>query len=292
MRHAELMAYMRATVWALRPDALRALLADMTDGSGQPPSAAAVRQTMTQGAVQIIPVMGPLSPRGGGLFEMFFGGVSVERLTAALRTALESAAISAIVLDVDSPGGSVTGIDELSTAIRAARGAKPIIAVANGQAASAAYWIASAADEMFVTPTGEVGSIGVWRAHVDYSAELAALGETVTLISAGQYKTEGNPYEPLGEEAHAYMQQRIDEYYDMFVRAVAANRGVAADVVSGPDYGAGRMLGAAAAKRAGMVDRIGTLDDAIARAATLARRPARAVNRADDDRTRAVLAGV
>ncbi|WP_052688249.1 S49 family peptidase [Xanthomonas sp. MUS 060] len=87
------------------------------------------------------------------------------------------------------------------------------MAVANSLAASAAYWIGCAAGELYVTPGGEVGSIGVWQAHFDYSQALAADGVTPTLISAGKYKVEGNPYGPLDEQALGFMQSRVDDYY-------------------------------------------------------------------------------
>jgi signal peptide peptidase SppA len=277
--------FVNSQVWAMLPEALHWIVAVVRGDLAASDTHAAVREPRAQGAVQVIPVTGPITLRGGGLFELLFGGTSVERLRLALRASLNDPNIGAVVLDIDSPGGSVMGIDELSQEIFRSRGTKPVVAVANGMAASAAYWIGSAADEMMVTPTGEVGSIGVWAAHIDFSKALDEMGEKITLISAGKYKVEGNPYEPLGDEARDYMQGRVDEYYQMFVKAVARNRQVSVGVAR-EDFGQGRMLGADAAKAAGMVDRIGTLDDAISRAASLMRR------RPDTTRARAVLAGL
>ena len=115
---------------------------------------------------------------------------------------------------------------------------------------------------MIVTPSGQVGSIGVFAAHDDLSRAYDAAGVTTTLIAAGKYKVEGNPFEPLGDEAKAYIQSRIDDYYGMFVRGVAKGRGVSVDKVRS-DFGQGRMVGAADAVTAGLADRVGTLEDAI-----------------------------
>lgn len=113
-----------------------------------------------------------------------------------------------------------------------------------------------------MTPGGEVGSIGVWQAHFDYSQALAAEGVTPTLISAGTYKVEGNPYAPLEPEAQAFMQSRVDDYFLAFSKAVAKGRGVPiAQVHNG--MGQGRVLGADAALEQKMVDGIVTLDEAI-----------------------------
>jgi len=171
-----------------------------------------------------------------------------------------------VVLDVDSPGGAVNGVEELADEMLRARGQKPVVAVANTLAASAAYWIATAADEVVVTPSGEVGSIGVFAVHEDFSAALEAAGIRVSLVSAGKYKMEGNPYEPLGDEGRAALQERVDDYYGMFVGAVARGRGVAAkDVREG--FGQGRLVGARQAVELGMADRVATLDETLDRVA-------------------------
>jgi len=221
------------------------------------------QSSRVQGAVAVLPLHGMISHRMGLMSETS-GGTSVESFTKQFRGALADPQVGAIVLDVDSPGGEVDGVDELSAEIFRARGQKPIVAVANSLAASAAYWIATAADEMVVTPSGEVGSVGVLAAHEDASKLYETMGVKTTLITAGKYKGEGNPYEPLGDEARAAIQDRVDGYYHMFLNAVARNRGVgSADVRDG--FGEGRVVGAKAAKAGGMVDRIATLDETIDR---------------------------
>ena len=216
-------------------------------------------------SIAVLPLYGVIAPRMD-LMTQSSGGTSVEAFTKTFRAAVADSTVRAVVIDVDSPGGAVNGVDELSTEIYRARGSKRIVAVASSMAASAAYWIASAADELVVTPSGEVGSIGVLAAHEDASKAYETAGVRMTLITAGKYKAEGNPYEPLTEEARAAMQERVDEYYGMFVKAVARNRGVGVGAVR-EGYGEGRVVGARKALEAGMVDRINTLDETINRLA-------------------------
>jgi signal peptide peptidase SppA len=202
------------------------------------------------------------------------GSVSTQKFAAALRQALADESVSQILIDIDSPGGSVYGVAELADEIVAARAQKPIIAIANSLAASAAYWIGCSASEFYVTPGGEVGSIGVWQAHFDYSQALAAEGVTPTLISAGTYKVEGNPYAPLDPEAQAFMQSRVDDYFLAFSKAVAKGRGVPiAQVRNG--MGQGRVLGADASLEQKMVDGIVTLDETIRKMLVKARTQAK-----------------
>ncbi|NUS39517.1 MAG: S49 family peptidase [Lysobacter sp.] len=216
-----------------------------------------------QGSVAVLPVYGVMSQRMN-MLQATSGGASTEMLGRQFSDLVRDPQVGAIILDIDSPGGDVFGTAELGDAIYAARGSKPIVAVANSLAASAAYWIASQADEIVVTPSGQVGSIGVYTAHRDVSAALEQEGEKVTLISAGKYKVEGNPYAALTDEARAAIQDRIDGYYAMFTGAVARGRGVdVADVRGG--FGEGRTVGAREAVRLGMADRVGTLQQTIDR---------------------------
>ena len=187
------------------------------------------------------------------------GGTSVEGFRERFRHALASDQVGSILLDVDSPGGNVDGVEELAAEVFASRGEKPIVAVANTMAGSAAYYIASQADELVVTPSGQVGSIGVFAAHEDISEALAEEGRKITLISAGRFKVEGNPFEPLTEEAMASIQQSVDGHYDAFVDAVARGRGVKASAVRN-GFGEGRVVAAKDAVAEGMADRVETLE--------------------------------
>lgn len=221
----------------------------------------------SRGVVAILGVYGVISQRQSQVDDISGpGGTSIERLTSRFRAARDDAAVKAIVLDVDSPGGGVYGVQELGEEIRATRGDKPIAAVANSLAASAAYWLFTQVDpgEAVVTPSGEVGSVGVFAAHEDLSKMLEIEGMRVTLISAGKYKTEGNPFEALGEEARTAIQARVDDYYAAFVRAVAKGRGVGVEDVR-KGFGEGRVVGADQAVAERMADRVGTLDDTVRR---------------------------
>jgi signal peptide peptidase SppA len=232
----------------------------MTSGTVEATSAAASRMAGGQpGSVAVIPVRGVISHHGGGWWS---DGSSVDGLASAFRSAINDPSVSAVVLDIDSPGGSVGGVPELAAEIYRARGKKPIVALANSLMASAAYWLGSAAGELVCVPSGSVGSVGVYGMHQDVSKMMENAGLKHTLVSYGKYKTEGNPYEPLTDEARAAMQKDIDEYGDMFTHDVARNRKASvADVRSG--FGEGRVVNAAQAVKLGMADRIGTLDDVL-----------------------------
>lgn len=189
-------------------------------------------------------------------------GTSTETFGAWLDYALADNSIGRIIIDINSPGGSVYGVQELSDKIRNARGKKPIIAVANSLMASAAYWIGSAADRIYASPSADIGSIGVYLAHVDYSGQLEKEGVKVTFISAGKYKTEGNAFEPLQEEAKSYLQKSVDDTYDSFISSVAENRGVNKSKVLS-DYGQGRVLSAKDSVKAGLVDGVKTIEEVL-----------------------------
>lgn len=200
------------------------------------------------------------------------GGTSTELFGRSLRAALADEQVGAILLDVDSPGGAVAGTPELVDLIYQSRGqGKPIVASANSLAASAAYWIGSAADEFVVTPSGTVGSIGVLAAHEDRSEAAAKEGRRITYVTAGKYKAEGNPHEPLTDEARAEVQRMVDHAYGVLVESIARNRGVSAQAVR-ESYGEGRVLEAKRALAAGMVDRIESFDETLARLASPRRR--------------------
>ena len=207
--------------------------------------------------IAVINLAGPITPKSSVLSALC--GTALTDFMSELSDAANNPKVQGIIMNVDSPGGMVDLVPEAAAAIRSARKSKPVVAIANTTAASAAYWLASQASELVVTQSGQVGSIGVYSAHTDFSGALAQKGQKTTLVSAGKYKVEGNSYEPLGEEAQAAMQDKVDTFYGMFTRDVAAGRGVpVSDVRDG--YGQGRMLTAQAAKDAGMVDRIDTID--------------------------------
>lgn len=215
--------------------------------------------------IAVLPLYGVVTQRANMVDDISGPGcTSTQQFSAALRQLLADSSVGQILIDIDSPGGSVYGVSELAHEIIQARAQKPVIAIANSLAASAAYWIGCSASEFYVTPGGEVGSIGVWQAHFDYSKALEEDGIKPTLISAGKYKVEGNPYVPLDEQAQAFMQSRVDDYYNAFIEAVSVGRGASIQDVQ-TSMGEGRILGAQAALAQNMVDGIATFDEVIAK---------------------------
>jgi signal peptide peptidase SppA len=271
--------------WYMEESALRLRVAaeQNPDAEFQQRQAAPVTMgNQPGGMIAVMQLFGNIAQRSG-----WMTGVSTIEFGRAFAQLIEDPAIGAIVLEVDSPGGSVAGVDELAAQIFAARGSKPIVAVANSLMASAAYYIASAADRVLAAPAAMVGSIGIWTVHLDLSRALEAGGVKVTFIKAGKYKMDGSPLEPLGEVAAAAIQGDVDHYYGMFVDAVARHRGVKSAAVRG-GYGEGRMLTGRAAVDAGLVDGIATMGQVLAdMKVKLAGPGSRAARQATVDRNRA-----
>lgn len=240
-------------------------LRDLRAGAmaAQPEIWAARGKSGRAGDIAIIPVMGLLTARGG------WYGMSIESVRAAHRAAIDDASITGIVYDYDSPGGEVYAIEELATEFRADRDVKPSIGIANCLSASAAYYLMAQHKQVMVTPSGECGSVGVYGIHMDWSRAFNEMGVTVTLVSAGEGKVDGNPYEELSEEARAQMQADINRYYGMFTGAVAKGRGVSVETVK--NEWKARVYGAKEAVSIQMADAVGTLDDAIARVTRMAK---------------------
>jgi signal peptide peptidase SppA len=293
MNHQLLVAEFLATPWALMPERLSALAAVVMRWSGgiaaesenmiRVQADRVIRESRRQsasaqstGGIAVLPLYGVVTQRGNMVDDVSGpGSTSTQQFCTTLRQLLADDTVGQILIDIDSPGGSVYGVAELADEIQSARSQKRIVAVANSLAASAAYWIGCSASEFYVTPGGEVGSIGVWQAHQDYSQALDEAGVKTTLISAGKFKVEGNPYSPLNDEAQSFMQSRVDEYYAAFTKAVARGRGVPISQVR-EGMGQGRVLGAAAALAQNMVDGIATFDDVLKQMRRDAKQPARA----------------
>lgn len=224
-----------------------------------------LRTVETEGkGVAVIPLRGIVTPRGSFLSMLFGGGGGLEAFRAAFREALASDDVSAILFDIDSPGGSTDLVEEVATEIRESRGEKPITAIANTDACSAAYYLAAQADEVVVTPSGMAGSIGVFLLHWDESGFNEQTGFDPTYVYAGKFKVEGNPDEPLTDDARGALQAIVDDYYDLFVEAVAAGRGVAASEVRN-GYGEGRALTARQALATGLADRVESYEATVTR---------------------------
>ena len=244
--------------WAITSSALTTIL-DIAARQNAPPEAVAAklgrelqnsyRLEMRDG-IAVLPVVGPLF-RYANLFTQVSGASSYELLAKDFTQAVENPDVKAIVLNIDSPGGEVNGCAEFADMIHEARGVKPIIAYASGDAASGAYWIAAAADEIVVSKTSALGSIGVVGVYRGNKGE-----DAVEVVSSQ------SPYkrlDPDTDDGRARLQKRIDAMADVFVDAVAKYRGVASIHVQN-HYGSGDVFIGDAAVKQGLADRIGSFE--------------------------------
>lgn len=247
--------------WAITETALHTIL-EVAARENEAPEAVAAKlgrqlqnsyNATERDGVAIIPVTGPLF-RYANIFTAISGASSYELIARDFMSALENPQITSIILDIDSPGGEVNGVSELASMIFEARGTKPVIAYASGDAASGAYWIASAADEIVVSETSALGSIGVVGIYRGKSAKEST--ETVEIVSSQ------SPYkrlDPMSDDGRAKLQTRIDSMADVFVSTIARNRSVTPDHVL-EHYGGGDVMIGAHAVNAGLADRIGSLE--------------------------------
>ncbi len=269
LTRTQLMLYAQNEVWAILPEVLQAALINFTAESiiepyGDLEREAALKPIPKISGIMRIPVLGSITHRDSIWSWFFGGGISVERLIKTFREAGNDEDVKTVLLDIHSPGGTVSGLPELAAEARALRSKKQVIALANSLTASAAYWLASQADEIIATPEALTGSIGVFTMHDDYSKMMERIGISTTYISAGKYKTEANPDEPLSDEARDHLQEIVNDAYGLFVDDVARGRGVTPATVRS-DYGQGRVLTANDAKAAGMIDRVATSDETMRR---------------------------
>ena len=275
-RYTRIIAAARGAVWAIQPAKLDAILELLdTRASGGSVDASLVAsmaadnrgrgQAVISRSVGVLPLLGTITQRADLLMESS-GGTSTDRWGREFDQLVADPEVGSIVLDVDSPGGVIYGVPELAAKVFAARGSKPIVAVANSVMASAAYYIASAADEISVSLSCDVGSIGVMALHANREGLYEQMGVQYDLIHYGQHKTEGADTGPLSEEARAEVQRRVDQDGDAFVAAVARHRGLTPAKVK-KDFGQGRCYGAQESVQRGMADRVGTLDETVARLA-------------------------
>lgn len=273
-RYPQIIRTVSETPWAIMPEklaAIREMVALRAAGGEFSPeeiqarigAGPATQQVSKSSTVAILPLFGVLCPRAD-LMSQISGASSLEGFQASFRSAINDPEIDAVIINVDSPGGSTKFVTETAALVRDARGSKPIVAVANQLSASAAYWIACQADEFYASPSAMVGSVGVYAAHEDISAMLEKEGIKTTLISAGDNKVELNPFQPLSDDAKAQLQSLVDSDYAMFVADVAEGRGVSEAKVLA-DFGQGRLVPAQAAAAAGMVDGIATFEETVAR---------------------------
>ncbi len=296
MKYYHLRAYVADTLWSMLPGKLAdicVILGDRSRGleatadelaafaGGRPPAASQSEM------VAVLPLRGIIAHRAG-MLEESSGGTSTEGFAAMYRQVMADSSIAAVVLDVDSPGGAVTGLHELATEMLALKGSKKVVAVANGTMASAAYWLASAADEIVAIPSANVGSIGVASIYLDDSKAREQDGIAVEVFTSGANKLDVLGLGPLSEDARARVQARVDEAGGWFRSDVAKGRGVSVAEVRAK-YGEGAVFGAKEAKAAGMIDRIDTMEGTLSRLAGKAREGAM---RAEADALPALAAAV
>lgn len=187
--------------------------------------------------VAVIGIYGPLLHRRLASDYPSGGPTTYAEIRKSLDTALADDGVKSILLDVDSPGGMVSGCFDLADHIYQSRGIKPIHAVANESAFSAGYLLASSASRIMLPRTAEVGSVGVISMHADFSRAEDKAGITVTHIFAGARKADGSPHMPLSSEALADWQESVNETYELFVETVARNRGLSKEHVRGTEAG-------------------------------------------------------
>lgn len=242
----------RSSLEAMLPDAIKRVAAAMS------PVEAKAADPVREGATLILPVVGMLGPKGWGASTVY------DVLADRVREAASDPKVGAIVLDTRSPGGLVWGCAECGDAIYEARGSKPVVAVANPYAFSAAYWLATQASAFYATTSGEVGSVGVRSGHTDMSGFEDKIGMKTTLIASSPDKIAGHPYAPLSDEDRADLQQGVDESNARFAAAIARGRGIKAGEVAGI-HGTGKTFSAPRAHANGAIDGVMTLREVVSK---------------------------
>jgi len=207
--------------------------------------------------VAVIPIIGAISKRMN-MFSRISGGTSVEMLQKDFLQALGDPQVKRIAFDIDSPGGTVGGVPELADAIYESRGIKPIESYINGQMCSAAYWIGSAADKIYATKSSIVGSIGVYTVAKDYTVMEHNRGVRSEVIRAGKHKAAGHPEKYLSSDDINIMQARINDFYELFIDAVAKNRNISKEKAY--ELGDGNFCIGQKALGIGLVDGLAVLD--------------------------------
>ena len=217
--------------------------------------------SFAEGGVAIIPVMGTLVRRST-FMSAESGLTSYHHIETMAEDAFADPAVNSVLLEIDSCGGEAGGVFDLAEKLRrlARSSRKPMWAVADEAALSAAYAIATAADQIWLTRTAEVGSIGVVAVHTDQSAADKEMGFSYSFIHAGRHKIDANPHEPLSASARERIQRDVDALHQQFAALVAGHRNLSPSAVLGTEAAVYR---GQAAITAGLADRVGTLAEAL-----------------------------
>ena len=231
---------------------------------GRPLSNDQQEYTMQDGGIAVLSISGVISNKAN-MFTRVSGGASAQLLTKQITSMRADPRVKGVVLDFDTPGGSVFGIPAMGAEIRALAGEKPTVSVSTGMMASAGYWTGSAANAVYISgETDYIGSIGVVATH---SFNPRDTGSKTTEITAGKFKRMATDNAPLTQEGQAYIQQQVDQIYSAFVEAVATNRKVSADAVLS-NMADGRIFIGQQAIDAGLADGIATVETMVERMAT------------------------
>jgi capsid assembly protease len=238
---------------------------------------------LTRQGVGVITVSGVLINRGA-FIGSYSGETSYEGIKHQLARAAADSRVKSLILDLDTPGGEANGAFEAAQAVRDVAERKPVIAIANGMAASAGYALASGATRIIAAPSAISGSIGVALLHLDFSRQLDHEGVTPTLIFEGARKMDGNPLAPLSGDAEAALRDEVHRYYELFVETVAAGRGRRTPARAARDT-EGRVYVGREAVAARLIDDVGTFEEVLS---DLTRRAGR---RADERQAAPAAAG-
>jgi signal peptide peptidase SppA len=226
--------------WLIAPDALRAMAAaaqTLLAGSFEIPTPTFSSSLSVEDGVGVISIGGPMIRRPDPISRFLFNATDTEEITSAVREAGNRPDIEAVFLDIDSPGGTVTGTPELAQAVADAGKQKPVYAFSSGLMCSAAYWVASQAQAVYVTPSARVGSIGVIQPIIDDSEAYKNAGLKVEVFAAGKFKSIGVPGVPLTDSQRECIQSNIAETAADFHAAVLARgRKVPPEAMEGQDF--------------------------------------------------------
>ena len=219
--------------------------------------------------VGVISIKGSLVEGSAG-YGVFYGQTGYDDIRAALVAAVSNSDVKAILLDVSSGGGQVSGVDDTAQLISRVNNVKPVVTYTGSTMGSAALWLGASANHTVAGKTAIVGSLGVIMVHLDRSRQLADAGIKPTIIRAGTEKALATPYEPLSEKAQAGLQSQADVLYAVFLNHVASSRGVSA-TNGDKKFGQGRVFIGQQAVDAGLVDKLGTYEDAFMKAQALSK---------------------
>ncbi len=236
--------------WALSPGAVHLIEAGLAAKATGEPARSAPGFTVSADGVATVPIEGVLLRKASPMLQLFGFG-SMQEIGDAVSEAASQSDVRRIVLNIDSPGGTVAGTLELAHQIDEARRRKPVTAFIGGQGTSAAYWLATCADKIIATPTAMTGSIGVIALHADRTAQYSQDGLKVEVFRSGELKAPGAYGMPLTDPQRQFMAAGIQEAFQLFRARVNARRPGVANLVFD-----GRAVMGSQAAQLGLVDSI------------------------------------